>query len=80
MARIVFPDHLLQHTGGEREVELLADDFRELLLALDRRWPGIDEVLTKCAVAIDGQIYQDAFLEPLRNDSEIFFMQRIEGG
>ncbi len=80
MARIVFPDHLLQHTEGEREVELLADNFRELLLALDQRWPGIEEVLTKCAVAIDGQIYQDAFLEPLQSDSEIFFMQRIEGG
>ncbi len=80
MARIVFPDHLLQHTEGEREVELLADDFRELLLILDQRWPGIDEILTKCAVAIDGQIYQDAFLEPLQSDSEIFFMQRIEGG
>ena len=80
MARIVFPDHLLQHTEGEREVELLADNFRELLLILDRRWPGIDEILTKCAVAIDGQIYQDAFLEPLQSDSEIFFMQRIEGG
>ncbi len=80
MARIVFPDHLLQHTKGEREVELLADNFRELLLILDQRWPGIDEILTKCAVAIDGQIYQDAFLEPLQSDSEIFFMQRIEGG
>ncbi len=80
MARIVFPDHLLQHTDGEREVELLADNFRELLLILDQRWPGIDAVLTKCAVAIDGQIYQDAFLEPLQSDSEIFFMQRIEGG
>ncbi len=80
MARIVFPDHLLQYTAGEREVELLADNFRELLLALDQRWPGIEEVLTKCAVAIDGQIYQDAFLEPLQSDSEIFFMQRIEGG
>lgn len=80
MARIVFPDHLLQHTGGQHEVELLAGNFRELLLALDQRWPGIEEVLTKCAVAIDGQIYQDAFLEPLNGDSEIFFMQRIEGG
>ncbi len=78
--KVVFPDHLLQHTGGEREVELLAVNFRELLLALDERWPGIEEVLAKCAVAIDGQIYQDAFLEPLHNDSEIFFMQRIEGG
>ena len=80
MARVVFPDHLLQHTAGIREVVLLADNYRELLIALDDRWPGIDEVLTKCAVAIDGQIYQDAFLEPLQSDSEIFFMQRIEGG
>ena len=32
------------------------------------------------ACAIDGQIYQDAFLEPLQSDSEVFFMQRIEGG
>ncbi|MCZ6640720.1 MAG: MoaD/ThiS family protein [Gammaproteobacteria bacterium] len=80
MVRVVFPDHLLQHTGGEREIELLAGNFRELLLALDERWPGIEAVLTRCAVAIDGQIYQDAYLEPLQNDSEIFFMQRIEGG
>ncbi len=80
MTRVVFPDHLLQHTGGERETEVAAASFRDLLAALSARWPGIDEVLSKCAVAIDGQIYQDAFLEPLQADSEVFFMQRIEGG
>jgi hypothetical protein len=31
-------------------------------------------------VAIDGQIYQDAFMEALEPDSEVFFMPRIEGG
>ena len=50
------------------------------LESLERRWPGCEAVLGKCAVAIDGQIYQDAFLEPLEPDSEVFFMQRIEGG
>ncbi|MDH3644106.1 MAG: hypothetical protein OES38_18520 [Gammaproteobacteria bacterium] len=80
MAKVVFPDHLLQQTGGMREIEVVAADFRELLIDLDRRWPGCSEVMEKCAVAIDGQIYQDAFLEPLQADSEVFFMQRIEGG
>ena len=80
MAKVVFPEHLLQHTGGQRELAADAVNFRELLKVLDARWPGCAKVLEKCAVAIDGQIYQDAFLEPLAPDSEVFFMQRIEGG
>lgn len=80
MARVVFPDHLLAFTSGEREVVVSAETFRDLLEALESKWPGCSEVMGKCAVAIDSQIYQDAFLEPLRPDSEVFFMQRIQGG
>lgn len=80
MVRVVFPDHLLTSTGGEREVEVDAGNFRELLEALEARFPGSRETLVKSAAAIDGQIYQDAFLEPLESGSEVFFMQRIEGG
>ena len=80
MAKVVFPDHLLHCTGGQRQVELMVDNYRELLLALEERWPGIRERLAKSAVAIDGQIHQDAFLEPIGADSEVFFMARIEGG
>ena len=32
------------------------------------------------AVAIDGQIYQQAYLETLRAHSEVYFMPKIEGG
>ncbi len=80
MAKVVFPDHLLSHTNGERELEVECDSFRSLVRDLDRRWPGIAEVLEKTAVAIDGQIYQDAWLERIGPQSEVFFMQRIEGG
>lgn len=80
MAKVVFPDHLLTHTGGEREIEVFAANYRDLLVALEERWPGVREPLNKAAVAIDGQIYQDAFLEPIEPDSEVFFMSRIEGG
>ncbi|MBX3707479.1 MAG: MoaD/ThiS family protein [Pseudomonadales bacterium] len=73
-------DHLLVYTGGQHVVELPAASFRELLEALDERWPGAREAFARCAVAIDGQIYQDAYLEPIGKDSEVFFMQRIEGG
>jgi molybdopterin converting factor small subunit len=80
MVRVVFPDHLLSRTGGEREVHLEAGNVRELLEALEARFPGSREALGKSAVAIDGQIYQDAFLEPLDAGAEVFFLQRIEGG
>ena len=80
MARVVFPDFLLADTGGQKEISCAAENFRDLLLALDAKWPGLQETLDRCAVAIDGQIYQDAFLEPLELDSEVFFMQRLEGG
>ena len=80
MARVVFADHLLPVTGGERELDLAVASVRELLQALERRFPGSERSLKKCAIAIDGEIYQDAFLEVLAADCEVFFMQRIEGG
>ena len=80
MSRVVFPDHLLTVTGGEREVEVRAGNVRELLIELEARFPGSEAVLAKSAIAIDGQIHQDAFLEEIGPDSEVFFLQRLEGG
>lgn len=76
----MFPNHLLEYTGGEREVDVEAADIRGLLDALEARFPGSREALAKSAVAVNGEIYQDAFLEPLEPGAEVFFMQRIEGG
>jgi sulfur carrier protein ThiS len=67
-------------TGGVRELEVAAETVRDLLRYMEERFPGSQPVLSRCAVAVDGQIYQDAFLEPLQEGSEVFFMQRIEGG
>jgi hypothetical protein len=53
---------------------------RDLRLRLTAQWPDLGGLLDRCAVAIDGQIYQDAFMEALEPDSEVFFMPRIEGG
>ncbi len=80
MARIVFPDNFVALTGGEREFNIDVGDYRALVMELKKRWPQLAGLLEKTAVAIDGQIYQDAFLETINTDSEVFFMARIEGG
>jgi hypothetical protein len=79
MAKIVFPDSFISITGV-REISSNAATFRDLVKELQQRWPALAELLDKSAVAIDGQIYQDAFLEPIEPTSEVFFMARIEGG
>jgi sulfur-carrier protein len=81
MARVFFPEHLAQHTNGIRELDANVSSFRELLLVLERRFPGIESrIVGKVAVAIDGDIIHDPFLDPIRPDSEVYFLHRIEGG
>ena len=80
LAKVVFPDSLMVFTGGEREWHCPAENYRDLVTALVQRWPELAEPLDRIAVAIDGNIYQDAFLERINPDSEVFFMSRIEGG
>jgi sulfur carrier protein ThiS len=81
MAKVFFPDHLMQHTASVRELEVNASSFRDLVAQLELRFPGITQVLIgKVAVAIDGDIIHDPFLDPIRADSEVYFLHRIEGG
>ena len=80
MAKVVFPDSFVAVTGGEREFSTQSANVRDLVAELVTRWPELSDLLERSAVAIDGQIYQDAFLEPIGPDAEVFFMARIEGG
>jgi molybdopterin converting factor small subunit len=81
MARVVFPDHLSPYTGEVRELDVDASSFRELVVALEARFPGIATALhEKVTVAIDGEISHDPFLEPLQPGSEVHFLFRISGG
>ena len=80
MARIVFPDHLQRFTQGIHELEVDCGSFRQLVQLLNEKWPGIESELGNTTVAIDGQIFQDAWFEKIGPTSEVFFLQRIEGG
>jgi sulfur-carrier protein len=68
-------------TGGAAEFDVEADDFRRLIRELDRRFPGLGrQVEEGMAVAIDGEIWQDAYLAPLGPDSEVCLIPKIGGG
>lgn len=81
MARIVLTRNLTQFTGGESELELDARNIRQLLGLLAARYPALKPHLAEgLAVAIDGEIFQDAWLEPIPPSSEVHIIPRIAGG
>jgi molybdopterin converting factor small subunit len=71
----------LELTGGLTEFEVEATTFRRLILELEKRFPGLGtQVEESMAVAIDGEIYQDAYGAPLLPGSEIVLIPKIGGG
>jgi molybdopterin converting factor small subunit len=70
-----------KYTGGLTELEVEADTVRRLILELERRFPGLGrQVEESMAIAIDGEIYQDAYQAALKPDSEIWLIPKIAGG
>lgn len=81
MAKIVLSGNLAAYTGGETEVTLEVGNVRQLFAELARRYPNLPgNPEADFAVAIDGETYQDALLQPIGSDSEVFLFPRIEGG
>jgi len=81
VARVTLVGSLTQHTGGVAEFELQPTSVQHLFALLAERHPALARHLEEgVAVAIDGQIYQDALLEPIGPDSEVFILPQIAGG
>ncbi|HPU50366.1 MAG TPA: MoaD/ThiS family protein [Burkholderiaceae bacterium] len=82
MARVASrAQQVLEFTGGLDHFEIQAGTVRALILELDRLYPGLGTHVDRhMAIAIDGEIHQDALGEPLGADSEVVLIPRIGGG
>ena len=81
MARIVFLPAQRRFTGGSHEMQTQASDFRAVVGAVRARYPAFPESeLLGCSVAIDGEIVNRPWLEPIGADSEVIFVARIGAG
>jgi len=70
-----------RYTGGVGEFTVEARNLRGVIKALDKLYPGLGVHLEEeTTVAIDGEIHEVGYLQPLRQDSEVFFIPKIEGG
>ena len=81
MATVVIFSSELQRFTGEAQTEVVATDYRSLVAEVLSKYPKLneDEIL-KMAVAINGELVHDPFLQQIPPDSEVHFVFRIEGG
>ncbi len=81
MARVHFTASTKEYTGGEEEIELEAKNVMQLFRKLGEQYPALGPLLEdNFAVIIDGDIFQDALLEPIPANAEVHLMPKIEGG
>jgi sulfur-carrier protein len=81
MARVVLVGNLAQLTAGVAEFQLSSTSVKQLFEQLAELHPDVRPHLEEgIAVAIDGQIYQDALFQPIGPNSEVFLLPQIAGG
>lgn len=81
MVRVVLGGALKNAAGGETEFEVEAANIRELLTRLGSDHPRLRPLLDRgVSVAIDGQIYRNAWFQPIPAGSEVYLLPRMAGG
>jgi hypothetical protein len=70
-----------EFTAGQREFDLDVSSLRGVIKTLDGRFPGLGEYLEEeTTVAIDGELHEAAYFQPLREGCEVYFLPKIEAG
>jgi molybdopterin converting factor small subunit len=68
-------------TGGAQTFDVAATTVGALIHELDARFPGLGEYVDRrMAIAIDGEIFQDALGQPIGPQSEVCLIPKIGGG
>lgn len=82
MPRVVLPRDLESRFLDEPGfLEIDAATVRELITALEARFPGIGQILEeRMGVVLDGDYVPDAMSESLADVGEVVFIPRLTGG
>ena len=87
MAKVFIPAQMRELTGGVAEVEVPGENLRQIIAALDERFPGLADRVIRggriapgLAVSIDNEIASMGLLDKVRADSEVHFVPAIAGG
>jgi molybdopterin converting factor small subunit len=81
MAHVVACSECWPFTDGASAFEVEASTVRGMIAELDARFPGLGPFIDRrMAVAIDGEIHQDAWFAPIGPGSEVYLIPKIGGG
>lgn len=87
MAQVFIPASLRTLTDGTRVIQLSEETVRDLVLALEARYPALvgrlrdgDSLCPGLCVAIDSKICLRGLLETVPRDCEVHFLPTISGG
>ena len=80
MAVIRLTGHLPALANNQLCIEVAANNYQQLLGQLKKHYPELAEQVEKMALAIDGQIYQNPFMEAISESSDIVFIPPIAAG
>ena len=68
-------------TEGVHRFDVSATNVRQLFRELEERYPGLGrEIENAQALAIDGVIFQDPYLQSIAADAEVFVLPKLGGG
>ncbi|RLS58648.1 MAG: hypothetical protein DWH91_01875 [Planctomycetota bacterium] len=87
MPKVFIPASLRLAANGLREVELPGATVRELVLALEQRFPALkgrlreeDKLRAGLAVSIDSTVSLRGLMQEVAPSSEVHFLAAIGGG
>ncbi len=87
MARVFIPPVMREQTGGAIEVTVAGKSLRQVVAALEDRFPDLaghlrdgDRLVAGLAASIDGVMTTQGLLAAVGPDSEVHFLPAIGGG
>ena len=81
MIRLSLSGPLRAAAGNRAEMEIEATTIRELLDRLSEDYPKLKPLLEKgVAVSINGQIYRNAWYQPIPPESDVHLLPPLAGG
>ena len=87
MATVFIPSLLRDLTGGADRVEVAGASVRQIVNALEAKYPGVrericdgDQLSGRVQVAVDGHVSRLGMLERVGEASEVHFIPAISGG
>jgi molybdopterin converting factor small subunit len=81
MVQVVLPAAMRAAVGGRSTLDVEAANIQQLLARLGDEHPQLKPLLERgVAVSINGQIYRDAWFQPIPPGAEVYLLPRMAGG